>query len=209
MAWRATRRPNAPSPRSTPPRGGPVFNPLIAHFADGRERRAAKADFDDYAKALGARLLAGAADDRRPGAARTAASACSPAPGSTRSRLRVPAHPVAQRADRGGGRSARRAVGQPLGPRQPDARRPCRGRPRRPHRLDSRRRADAARPRIRRSSPALAARRACCGPARWRASGSRRRSASRSRGNRGAGRRRAARARHARLALRAARPAAA
>ncbi len=62
--------------------------------------------------------------------------------------LRVPDHPVGPRADRGGRAAAGGALGQPLRPRQSDDRRPCPRRSRRPDRLDPRRRAFAAWPRI-------------------------------------------------------------
>ena len=97
-----------------------------------------------FAKKTGARVLAGAADASWRPSRRPAGSACWRAPGSTRSRCASPDAPDRARADRGGRGSARRALGQPLGARQPDAGRPRRRRSRRPDRLDPRRRPDAA-----------------------------------------------------------------
>ena len=70
-------------------KGRPVFNPLIAHFAD-RESAEREAIFDENAKTTGARVLAGAADARRRPPRRPAGSAFSPAPASTVSRCARP-----------------------------------------------------------------------------------------------------------------------
>ena len=119
--------------------------------------------------------------------------------------LRVPAHPVARALIARGRRAARRAFGQPLGARQPDARRARRGRPRRPRSTGSstpgRRRSGSNR----RLSPASAGRRGCCARARSPRERDRGRARRRAGRRRRAGARRAARAGAAEVALRAAR----
>ena len=145
-------------------KGRPAFNPLIAHVADA-DAAAREGAFDDFARRLAAAFW--------PGPLTIVAPVARELPGEP-ARARRARHARAARArpsdragaDRGGGRSARRAFGQPLRPRQPDHRRPCRRRPRRPDRLDPRRRPGAARRRIddrrlpRRAAAAVAPRRA-------------------------------------------------
>ena len=70
--------------------------------------------------------------------------------------LRVPAHPLAHALLERRRPARRGAVGEPLGPGQPDDRRACAGRPRRPHRRGARWRPDRRSGSNRRSSPASA-----------------------------------------------------
>ena len=83
-------------------------------------------------------------------------------------------------ADRGGRRPARRAFRQSLGPGEPDDRRACRGRSRRPGRLHPRRRPMPPRPRIDDRRLSWRPGRNCCVRARSRARRSKRRSGRRS-----------------------------
>ncbi len=108
----------------------------------GSGERRARSGLRRQCEKTGAGVLAGSADDR--GARLPDMPGQSP-------RARRPRQPRAARArasgraraDRGGRRSARRAFGQPLGARQPDAGRARRRRSRRANRLDPRRRPDS------------------------------------------------------------------
>ena len=143
-------------------KGRPVFNPLIAHVARRRGGAGARA-VRRRRRAARARLLAGAADA---GAAGRADLPRQPArPGGARYARAARAGPSGRpRADRGGRAAARRALGQPLRPRQSDHGRPRARRPRRPDRLDPRRRAFAGTASNRPSSPASTPARRCCVP---------------------------------------------
>ena len=159
----ATPPTTAPSRRFTPPRAGRVQSadrPCRRRGGRGARRRARR-----FRPPARPGVLAGAVDDRR---ARRAKLPGEPAG------ARRPRDAGAARArssdrpgvDRGGGRAARGALGQPFRPPQPDDRRPCRRRPRRPNRLDPRRRRGAQRRRIddrrlpRRAAAPVASRRA-------------------------------------------------
>ena len=142
---------------------GPAgFNPLIVHVPDlaAAERIG---EFDDAALELAEQHWPGpltlvvplraergiaVARDRRPADDRPARAGPSGDAGPA-SRRRPP---------------ARRAVGQRQRLDQPDPRRACAEKPRRPDSADHRRRADRARASNRPSSPRPAARCGCCGP---------------------------------------------
>ena len=123
-----------------------------AHRPCSRPRRGARAcRLRSGGRTAGARLLAGAADPRP---ARGVDLPDQPAR-ARRSRHRRAARAGARdgpRADRRGGRPARRPFRQPIGPGQPDHRRPCGRRSRRPGRLRSSTAAPAAMAWNRRSS---------------------------------------------------------
>ena len=101
----------------------PRFNPLIAHVAslDAARREGV---FDESALALAARFWPGPLTLVVPAA--SGASVCDLARAGLDSvALRVPAHPLAHALLERVGRPGRGAVGEPLGPGQPDDRRAC------------------------------------------------------------------------------------
>ena len=115
----------------------PSFNPLIAHFADAASA-AREADLDPRAARLAAAFWPGPLTIVGPGLG-VLPDQPARAGGAGYGR---PARALPQdraRADRGRWRAARRAVREPVGTGQPDARRTCRRRPARARRLDSRR----------------------------------------------------------------------
>ena len=113
-------------------KGRPAFNPLIAHVLDS-EAATREAVFDANARALAQAFWPGPLTIVAPiGAARPHQRT---RPRRTRQRRVARARPSGRpRADRGGGRPPRRALGQPVRPRQPDLGRSRPGRSRRAHR---------------------------------------------------------------------------
>ena len=126
--------------------GSPALQPADRARAARGARRGARAS-DAARRAARRGVLAGPADaGARPPPGFDRVRAC-----DRRPRYDRHAHPRSpRRAGAAGCRrpSARRAVGQPLGPRQPDAGRARASRPRRRRRADPRRRPDRARARV-------------------------------------------------------------
>ena len=166
----------------------PAINPLIAHVLDIEAARE-HAVFGPEAETLARAFWPGPLTLVLPVASTCRISLLARA-GLDTVALRSPSHETA--------RALIEAAGVPLaapsanrsGAGEPDDRRACRRRSRRPGRLDPRRRAVPPWPRIRRSSPVSAAGRDCCVRARSRGRRSNPRSVRRSIGRRDAKRRR-------------------
>ena len=139
--WPRTQPPMRPSPGFSRPKDGPAFNPLIAHVLDIEAARE-HAMFGGDAERLAQAFWPGPLTLVLPVVPACRVSLLARA-GLDTLAVRAPAHPVARALDRGGGRSTRGPFGQPVGPSQPDDRRPRPRRPRRQDRLDSRRRSVA------------------------------------------------------------------
>ena len=122
-ARRGRHGPARPSRRIYAAKGRPHFNPLIAHVTTSRRPRGEGRLRRDSARAR-PRLLAGAADARRAGRA-AGAAVCDLARAGLDERraARAGASLGAALLD-GRGPAGRRALGQSLGPCQPDARPP-------------------------------------------------------------------------------------